>query len=314
MSLAIVQAKQSASGADPATVTFAGAPTAGNLVINVFYNNSSSANTDQNGWTLKSKLVTGSGTQTIYVHYRYVVGGDGVTYGAPTTDTSDRSQAFQWEISGAGATWANSLEDFLLETVASGSTNTSTAKSPAASSSLMLVAGFDTFIVFPATSTISGGMTLDASLSAQFSIAGNAAHITGTTSSQALTINWAGSTPGAGTVAFATIILKLPASPGETGTGALHFSGLSYSGTGSVIHATAAGAVHFGGVAFNGVAARTETSTGALHFGGVSYTAAGSLIKVRGTGALHFAGISIRANALKLAPGGTGLRQFSTFG
>lgn len=312
MSLAIVQAKASNTSSDPATVTFAGAPTVGNLVINAFYNVSSTANTAQNGWTLLSKLTMGNGTCEIMVHYRYVVGGDGVTYGAPTTDASDRSEAFQWEISGAGATWANSLETSALETQAGAATSTSTAKTPAAASSLMLVAGFDQFNVFPATSTVSG-MTGDASLSGNFNIAGNAAHVTGVTTSQALTINWQGSSPIANSVGFATIILKVPAS-GETGTGALHFSGLSFSGTGSVIHATAAGAVHFGGVAFNGVAARTETSTGALHFGGISYAAAGSLIKVHGAGALHFAGISIRANALKLAPGGTGLRQFSTFG
>lgn len=331
MSLAIVQAKQSTSGSDPATVTFAGAPTTGNLVINFFYNNSSSANTGQNGWTLLDKLVTGSGTQTIYIHYRYVVGGDGVTYSAPTTDSSDRSQCFQYEISGAGSTWANSFEFKNLETVTSGSTNTSTAHSPSNSTDLMLVAGFDTFIVFPATSTISGGMTLDASLSAQFSIAGNIAHITGTTSSTSLTINWQGSTPGAGTVAFATLVLKVPAS-GASAAGTMTFGGISFSVT-SVAKNAGVGIMSFNGISFVTAASHAETGIGNMHFNGISFVATAAHLRsgvglmnfsgasfngqalrvhVSGAGALHFSGVTIHAGGFIPTPAGTGLRQFWT--
>jgi hypothetical protein len=147
--LAVVQAAVG-NGAEPATCTFSAAPTAGNLVINLFYCIANAPTVGLNGWTTVSQFSAGGSTGSLTLSYRYAQAGDTATYGSPSSDNTDRSNAIQWEISGASATWANALDLYKLESVTAAASNTATSQTTSYTSELVLSGGFDYFNTFPA--------------------------------------------------------------------------------------------------------------------------------------------------------------------
>lgn len=84
----------------------------------------------------------------------------------------------------------------------------------------------------------------------------------------------------------------------ETGTGALGFSGISFSGVGGAARA-GTGGLAFSGVSFSGAGHRSESGSATLAFAGVSFAGVGSA-KHTGAGAMHFAGITLSATGADL--------------
>lgn len=99
----------------------------------------------------------------------------------------------------------------------------------------------------------------------------------------------------------------------ETGTAVMTFAGISFVAGGARTETGTAG-MAFAGISFVASGGRKETGTAGMAFTKASFVGTGLVIKVKGTAGMAFAGISIAAGGAILAPAGTGLRQFSTFG
>lgn len=78
---------------------------------------------------------------------------------------------------------------------------------------------------------------------------------------------------------------------------------------------TGTGAMTFGGIEIV-AAANDHTSAGAMTFSGLAFSATSTVTApaVRATGAMLFTKLELSGAGSRLAPGGTGLRQFWTFG
>jgi hypothetical protein len=216
---------QSASYANVAVTapTFGASPTAGNLVILAFWSGSGNGvNTaNKNGWTYIASGGVGSYKGAYY--YRYVVGGDGTTYGwqgwssGGGTASGSADIGIEWELSGVNAAWASALDATQIDAYTVGaSTNTSTAITTAVANEMSLIAAFEQVgaVGFPASPTFTAGSYSSDQTPHGYILgsgAGDHKLYTSAASSTQYTVTWWASTPNTENVLM-TIALKPPSS------------------------------------------------------------------------------------------------------
>lgn len=141
MSVAVVQHAHAYGNGSMPSFVLGTTPTVGNLVV-LFYvggDTGVASNSVINGWT--RQLHNFSGSQTVVVFSRYVVGGDTTTYGPPVSSTGSDNGLVGYEVSGAAATWASALDQSELVVGGAAATTTSvTALTTTSASQLALVA------------------------------------------------------------------------------------------------------------------------------------------------------------------------------
>lgn len=145
-------------------MTLGGTPSVGNVCIAVVTGQPFGSPVWGNGWTLICQEFPGAFSDSIFLLYRYVQGGDTTT--VPIQDTSavswNRPSVTIHEVSGISATWGTAFDQSAHAALASSGTPTISTLTPANANELAIIGfmenSFDTSVP-----TISAGWSSDES-------------------------------------------------------------------------------------------------------------------------------------------------------